>query len=286
MAPSGGMGADPGIGGAAPAGSSSVGGSVTEGGSGGDRDEGGAASTGGDDTGVTCPAGEGPPVGSLIHRYDFGGTGTTLLDLVGTADGKLMEGATLDGSGVLTLPGRVDNKADQYVDLPNGILSSLSEVTLVAWATWEGGAGFQRIFDFGDSSSGEGQGDSGRNYIAMLTTSNFANGNRLGAELAAPGHPTLSLGSYADMDEGTRYQVALVFRSNDHAELFHEAVSLITSPVQTSLSELNDVNNWLGRSQWSKDHGFHGSYDEFRIYNVALSACQLATLRELGPDSI
>jgi hypothetical protein len=280
--PTAGVGAGA-AGGSLQAGSGGTAGSPVLAGQAGELVGGAPAAGAGGDSG--CLVGDEPPLGSLIHRYDFSGTGTTVLDLVGNAHGTLREGAELDGSGVLGLPGRVEGQADQYVELPDGLLSVLTDVTLVAWTTWEGGAGFQRVFDFGDSSAGEGQGESGRNYIAVLTTSNFANGNRLGAELAAPDHPTLSLGSYADMVEGTRFQVALVFRSNDHTELFHEALSLISSPVQTSLAELNDVNNWLGRSQWSKDHGFHGSYDEFRVYRTALSACQLATLRDRGPDA-
>ncbi|RYZ05458.1 MAG: LamG domain-containing protein [Myxococcales bacterium] len=231
-----------------------------------------------------CALGDEPPLGSLVHRYDFSGTGTTLKDLVGDADGTVEAGAQLDGSGVLSLAGRTEGQPDQYVDLPNGIVSSLSEVTFVVWLSYQGGAGFQRILDFGDSTSGEGQGDSGRNYLAVLYGSNFANGDRLGAQLAAPGFPSLSLGTYFELVQDEPYQVSLAFRSNDRVALFADGQELISSPVQRSLAELNDVNCWLGRSQWTKDHPFHGKYDELRIYDVALNACQLATLRSRGPD--
>ncbi len=253
-----------------------------EGGAGAGGAAGGEAGAGG---ASDCVEGEEPPLGSLRHRYDFSGTGTTLLDLVGDAHGTLEAGAMLDGSGVLSLPGRVDNQTDQYVDLPNGILSPLDEVTLLVWTTYEGGAGFQRIFDFGDSTSGEGQGDQGRNYLALLYGTNFANGDRLGAQIAAPGSPTLSLGTYFELVQDQQFQVALTFRSNDRVALFAEAQELIASPVQRALSELNDVNCWLGRSQWSKDHPYHGKYNEFRVYDVALNACQLATLKARGPDA-
>jgi hypothetical protein len=145
-------------------------------------------------------------------------------------------------------------------------------------------AGFQRIFDFGDSIAGLGQGASGRSYLAMVPTSNFANGTNLGAEVAAPGFPTLSLGSTKDMADGLTYQVALVFSSGHRVELYRDGELLISAPTDVSLSNMNDVNNWLGRSQWMKDHGFHGTYDELRMYNVALNACQLVTLRDRGPN--
>ncbi|MDF3066806.1 MAG: hypothetical protein K0R38_2407 [Polyangiaceae bacterium] len=291
ITPVGGSAGEASIGGSPPAGAAGMAGRAGAG-SGGEAGsllgEGGASgASGGEGAGGAndCALGEEPPLGSLVHRYDFSGTGTALVDLVGDANGTVEDGAQLDGSGVLSLAGRTEDAPDQYVDLPNGIVSSLSEVTLVAWTTYEGGAGFQRLFDFGDSTSGEGQGDSGRNYITVLYGSNFANGNRLGAQIAAPGFPSLSLGTYFELVEGQEYQVALTFRSNESVTLFAEAQELISSPVQRALSDLNDVNCWLGRSQWSKDHPFHGKYNEFRIYSVALNACQLATLKARGPDT-
>jgi Concanavalin A-like lectin/glucanases superfamily len=46
---------------------------------------------------------------------------------------------------------------------------------------------------------------------------------------------------------------------------------------------LSDVNNWLGRSQWG-DPLYDGSIDEFRIYNTALSAGEVADSFATGPD--
>jgi hypothetical protein len=51
-----------------------------------------------------------------------------------------------------------------------------------------------------------------------------------------------------------------------------------------TLSNLNDVNNWLGRSQWSDDTA-NASYNEVRIWQGALSAFQLAQLHSPGPDA-
>ena len=52
----------------------------------------------------------------------------------------------------------------------------------------------------------------------------------------------------------------------------------------TSLSNLNDVNNWLGRSQYAADQELAGTIHEFRIYSRALSAAELSTNATLGPD--
>jgi len=53
--------------------------------------------------------------------------------------------------------------------------------------------------------------------------------------------------------------------------------------VHFGLSAIPDINNWLGRSQWP-DAMYDGSYNEFRIYNHALSDEQVRGNLVLGPD--
>jgi hypothetical protein len=262
---------------------SGSGGSSTEAGVGGmPLGEGGMVDNVGGEP-ATCADGDEPPLDSLLHRYSFEGTGTSVPDLVGTANGDLVGGAVLDGTGVLSLPGNRDGQPDQYLNLPNGLVSSLNEVTIVAWTTWAGGAGYQRVFDFGISDLGEKQGNSGKSYIAVMPSTGFANGQGLGAEVAAPGFATLGLASAEDMLKRPA-QVAFAFRSGLSLELFLDGKSLIQSPTPVALSDIKDVNNWVGESQWSKDHAYHGSFDELRIYDVALTTCQLLTLVNRGPD--
>jgi len=50
------------------------------------------------------------------------------------------------------------------------------------------------------------------------------------------------------------------------------------------LASITDINNWLGRSQFSQDPEFGGSHDEFRIYNRALSPAQIQGSFDAGPD--
>lgn len=51
-----------------------------------------------------------------------------------------------------------------------------------------------------------------------------------------------------------------------------------------SLSLINDVNVWLGRSQFVVDPELAATYHEFRIYNVALTAAQISLSAKAGPD--
>ena len=53
------------------------------------------------------------------------------------------------------------------------------------------------------------------------------------------------------------------------------------APVK--LSTINDVNNWLGRSQWG-DPMFQGAFNEFRVYNNALNPIEVAASYYSGAD--
>jgi hypothetical protein len=279
VVPGAGVGGETSGSGGAQGGSNAMAGATAEGGSAGADSMAGASGTPED-----CTEGEEPPVDALIHRWSFDGTGTTVVDSIGGADGTVQGGAMLDGSGVLALAGNRDGQPDQYVDLQNNLISGLSQVTIVAWTTWQGGAGYQRIFDFGISDMGEQQGGSGRSYLAVMPSTGFANGTGLGGELAAPGLGTQQLPSSADIEDKLSV-VALSVRSANSVELFLDGKSLLRIPTAIALSDIDDKNAWIGESQWSKDHCYHGTFDEFRIYSAALNACQLRTIISRGQST-
>ena len=111
----------------------------------------------------------------LIHRYDFEGSGTPVKDRIGTANGSVM-GATqtlLDGHGVVLLGG---GNAGAYVDLPNGLVSSLKDATLEAWVTWGGGNAWQRIFDFGDTTNATPENNPGQGKTYLFLTPKSGDG--------------------------------------------------------------------------------------------------------------
>jgi len=55
--------------------------------------------------------------------------------------------------------------------------------------------------------------------------------------------------------------------------LYQNGVSLGSVDLaNTSLAQLDDVNNWIGRSQWTFDDEFQGTIFEVRIYGAARTA--------------
>jgi hypothetical protein len=180
-----------------------------------------------------------------------------------------------------------------YVNLPNGILSALSSVTLEAWVVWDGGDPWQRIFDFGSSNIGEDQVGGGEEYLFLATDS--AN-DSTSPDVMRVGFFSPGSGGEAQLNvapalaSGVEKHVAVVMNGQSGAlSLFVDGVRvgmrMPDNALSGELANITDNNNWLGRSQFSADAGFEGSLLEFRIYNVALNQQQLALSFDLGPDA-
>ena len=49
--------------------------------------------------------------------------------------------------------------------------------------------------------------------------------------------------------------------------------------------DINDVNNWLGRSNWTADNYLNGDLNEFRIYEGAMNNAAVQSSYEAGPEN-
>lgn len=214
----------------------------------------------------------------LVHRYSFTQKGTVATDSVGTAHGTIV-GASA-ASGKVTL----DGSTDAYVDLPNGIVSSLHDASFEIWLQWGGGAIWQRIFDFGTNDQGEGKQGSGTTYLYLTPTDGSPNqvlraafsSNGLGSETAAKASAALPSST-------TQHLVLVVDDTHNELRIYLNGVVAALSGSSQSLSSLNDVNNWIGRSNF-KDAPLKASIDEVRIYQVALDQAKVKASYDFGPN--
>lgn len=253
---------------------------------------GGAGSAGLGGAGGPCLVEAGGASGLVVpmHRYSFDGTGGAVTDSIAAADGKLVGAGTFDGAGALQLDGDTG-----YVDLPNHLLRGLTDVTFMAWTSWpKGGSGFTRIFDFGSTTAGEDPvlvGDvidwGGTSYVMASPYTGWGLGGNLGVEIGTPVIGVLQLPTVRSIKDPVLHQVTVVFRSEQSVELYLDALLLRTGAIPMGkLSDIDDVNNWLGRSQTRRDNNYSGAYTEFRIYDRALDACAIDAALTAGPDSL
>ncbi len=232
----------------------------------------------------------------LIHRWTFdeSADGVTIPDVVGGADATLMNGtgnATIAG-GQATLgndgsQGSGNAAAGDYIDLPNELVSPLTQMTIECWTTWDGtDAVWQRIYDIGTSNGGEDASSGGDQVSYFYVTPDSGSRSllleyrRLGAQYNMP---MVDSGKMAAGEE------VLITQVHDDVagviKLFINGTIVGAYKAPVRLNEIIDNNVWLGRSQWG-DPLYCGSYNELRIYDTARSASEIAADYLAGPDVV
>jgi hypothetical protein len=214
---------------------------------------------------------------SLIHRYTFDGTGTSITDSIGSAHGTCVNCTV--SSGRVDLANNISNN---YVDLPNGIISGLSEVTVEVWLKWDGGSQRQRIFDFGNANS-SGSGTSyfflgpmnSEGYLA--TYLNFTStANDSSADWVAK--------DTSQLNTSSTHHLAVTFDGSTLSLYLDGELQNATTKSSKSLSMIDDKNNWLGRAQFSNTPELDGLIYEFRIYNQALREEEISASYAAGQN--
>ena len=218
---------------------------------------------------------------ALLHRYSFEVSGALAADSIGSADADIV--ATTAADGRVTFAG---GTSAAYVDLPNGIISALGDASFEVWLEWSGGGAWQRIFDFGSNDAGEGNQGIGQTYL-YLTPRDGINGSgnplRASFSLNGTGGETTVKTSAPLATTSMQHIVLVVDDANNQLRLYLNGEISALTGFNGSLSTLDDVNNWLGRSNY-KDAHFGGSIEEFRIYGAALSDAQVAASSGFGPN--
>lgn len=221
-----------------------------------------------------------PLLEHLVHRYAFEGKGVIAIDSVGHADGAIMN-AQLEGTGWLRLDRKPkDDPEPEYVDLPNGIISALGSATFEAWLTWdpmEEMSFWERIFDFGVSTAGEDERSGGESYIFLSPFQPrvaYRNSDLPGEVLLDTTHT---------FPNDVVFHVAVVVdEAAGVLRVYLNGADEGSVPLVERLSEIDDRNNWLGRSQFAADTTFGGNFLEFRIYDAALTPAQIQSSVAFG----
>ena len=251
---------------------------------------------------------ERPVAGSVLtavrHRWQFtraagsAPAGTVVTDSVSGAQAIVRgQGATFTGAG-LRLPGgstgnAAANSIAAYIDLPNGLVSSLTNFTLEIWATPRSAQNWMRLVELGRvAEAGDGLGAAGEltgapgsaapgaTSASDALTLTAAIGTDLGQQriegrldgtgvTADSGVPTAA---------GALQHLALTFTDTATGGVlrwYRNGNYIASVEVAFHLSQLEDVNNWLGRSLWSGDAMANIDYHEVRLSTVALTDAQV-----------
>ncbi|MBE0536294.1 MAG: hypothetical protein IH624_11550 [Phycisphaerae bacterium] len=235
----------------------------------------------------------------LVHRWSFNGD---LSDAIRGADAVIVDPDDENISlvaGELVFGGRMaagDNMSSgdpnlHYVDLPNGIISALgNHATFAVWFTRDAALGqdtWARLLDFGlptpdaahptpESLEGVSKaGNAEATYIIMTPSPARFQGH-------GPGETVFINGGTQPAGE----EICMIGSwDNGSYDLYINGVKVNSTPqvANMKLSDINDLNNWIGRSQWI-DPLFRGSVNELRIYGIPMTAEWAKAIYEAGPD--
>ncbi len=260
----------------------------------------------------------GPNLGNVVLRWCFTNAAasapasTTNFDLVSGAPAIVRGiGATYTGKA-LRIPGGTTgntaaNSISAYIDLPNGIISARTNLTIEIWATPLSAPNWARILDFGrtteagNGAAGEWTGSPGSaapggtsssdDIMLSAAINTDINSQRFEAKLNGTA-TTLDAGLATTA--GVQHHYVLTFADGAGSfgsgggrwQWFRDGDAVAYLDVNYHLASIEDVNNWLGRSLWSGDNMANNDYAEVRISSVAMSRDEVFANYTLGPNRV
>jgi hypothetical protein len=214
-----------------------------------------------------------------VHSYTF--EDGTANDSVGEAHGTLIGGAEIiDGA-------MVNAQQDGWMEMPGDVIAmnTFDEVTIEAWYTPSGGAngGFTMLASFGLTNPDADW--MGVDYF-MMTSARGDDVSRAAISIGNYSDPwaTESSVNGPEYDDGILHHVVATLTATEIA-FYIDGVLMGTSELagDNHIEGISQSSAYLAKAPYGQDPEWIGSIEEFNIYNVALSAEQVAAKYDAGP---
>ncbi len=207
---------------------------------------------------------------ALAHRYSFA---SDAWDSIGMAHGTLMGNAVLT-NGALKLTGAPGG----YVNLPGGLVSGSSALTVEFWASFGNNGDWARVFDFGTPQNSWGS--------DFVFYSPQASGmQRLGIYTSVYPSTTVNLDIAGSLNHRQVYVACIVDPLGRYMAVYTNGAlqKALYAPVP-QLSGVSKAWSFIGRSMFAVDAWLNGTIDELRIYDTRLTPEEIALNYLSGPD--
>ncbi|HEY8935430.1 MAG TPA: RICIN domain-containing protein [Cyclobacteriaceae bacterium] len=178
---------------------------------------------------------------------------------------NLNHSATYGGTSFVT--GKVGTNAialngtNAFLQLPANVANQQA-ITIATWVYWNGGAVWQRIFDFGND----------QNQYMFLTPSSGS-----GLRFAIKNGGSEQVLTATVLPTGVWSHVAVTLGSSGATMYVNGQQVAQSTAITIRPLDFKPVLNYIGRSQYA-DPLLNGNVDDFRIYNYALSAGEVNAL--------
>ncbi len=205
----------------------------------------------------------------LAHRYGFG---RTVWDSIGMSHGTLKGSAAIT-NGALKLTGT----SGGYANLPGGLVSGSSAVTLEFWATFGPNGNWVRVLDTGNINGSTGD------HFFFFSPHNGSGAQRL--ELN--GNFDSIMDFPGTLDNRTMHVACIVDPPNNYMALYANGVlESAHSGFISAFSTVSTAWTFIGRSLFSADPLLNATISELRLYDGRLTSDQIALDYRNGPDTL
>jgi hypothetical protein len=140
------------------------------------------------------------------------------------------------------------------------------------------------VFDFGSNNAGEDNQGTGLTYLMFTPRSNTGGPRFAATTTSGAGEIGTTWTNAFPIGQPAHVAISYNFVAGTCA-LYFNGQRVSTGPATVPLSGINDVNVWLGRSNWP-DPPLNAQLDEFRIYSGVLSDSTVAASFAAGPDAL
>lgn len=223
------------------------------------------------------------PEKKLVLHYDFDSlkSGTIVNDISGngmagvvrpTGSEVKTESVSIFGKEytAFVMNGGQPDETHTYVEMPQGILNGLEDVTISCWVYMNSARGsYQRIWDIGSNTTSymyliaDGANSGHTGYTSALTNSGWSN------EKGPEKQTALGTGEWI--------LTTVTFDGSEKTmSLYEDDVLIGTVQTDTDLSVLEgSTQNWIGYGQFQNDI-MNGMVADFKIYNYAMTAEEIS----------
>lgn len=202
----------------------------------------------------------------VVLSYDFSGGDGVVLDNSGNGN----HAAAIGG-----MKGGVFDGVDDYVELPEGILSDLDEFSIIIELTPDIALTNYFTFGFGNSST-EG-------YFFLNTSRPETNTIRLAiTDASYPDEKDIR--SVPGIRKGERAVVVVTSKGSEYA-LYVNGIPVANGDMGMSVKDLGETKcNYIGKSLYSADPLYSGEMSEFTILPYVMDASDIRAKYELPQD--
>ncbi|MGP4104328.1 LamG-like jellyroll fold domain-containing protein [Nonomuraea sp. KM90] len=219
---------------------------------------------------------------ALVLHYDFEGdlsSGAVEDRSPSGLDGTLVNPGSAgtatgaDGTQALSLPGGADGSATApYVRIPQGLFRDRAAMTVSTWLNWDGGPDFQWVYNLGkDGGSATFVTPSFAGDATTRSSIKPVNGN---VEVGVPGRQKLPARTWVNLVT-TIDGKTLTYYVNG-APIGSTTAEIDLAAVMHA--EGNTTSGFLGKAFWGGHPFLSGDLDDFRVYDAAMNAEQVADL--------